>query len=57
VISKEGKIYKRYVGTVANKEEKIKQDVEHLLAEESPVPPKKITSGWANLFPAGIHDR
>jgi cytochrome c biogenesis protein CcmG/thiol:disulfide interchange protein DsbE len=57
VISKEGKIYKRYVGTVANKEGKIKQDVEHLLAEDSAVPPKKITSGWANLFPAGIHDR
>jgi thiol-disulfide isomerase/thioredoxin len=44
VISKEGKIYKRYMGTVAHKDEKIKQDIEHLLAEDSPLPPQKITS-------------
>jgi len=49
VIGKDGKIYKRYVGTVARKQEKIKQDVEHLLAEDSSLPPKKINSGWANL--------
>jgi thiol-disulfide isomerase/thioredoxin len=36
VISKEGKIYKRYLGTVANKEQKIKEDIEHLTT--SPVP-------------------
>ena len=35
VISKEGKIYKRYMGTVAHKEEKIKQDIAQLLAEDS----------------------
>ena len=33
VISKEGKIYKRYMGTMDHKEERIKQDIEHLLAE------------------------
>ena len=44
VISKEGKIYKRYMGTVPHKEERIKQDIEHLLAEDSPLPPQKITS-------------
>ena len=33
VLSKEGKIYKRYMGTTAHKEDKIKQDIEHLLAE------------------------
>ena len=33
VISKEGKIYKRYIGAMAHKEERIKQDIEHLLAE------------------------
>jgi len=37
VISKEGKIYKRYMGTVPHKEEKIRQDIEHLLAEDSPI--------------------
>jgi thiol-disulfide isomerase/thioredoxin len=35
VLSKEGKIYKRYVGAVSKKGEKIKQDIEHLLAEDS----------------------
>ena len=44
VISKEGKIYKRYVGTVPRKADKIKQDIEHLLAEDSPLPPPKIIS-------------
>jgi hypothetical protein len=44
VISKEGKIYKRYMGTVSDKERKIKQDIEHLLAEDSSSPPQKITS-------------
>jgi thiol-disulfide isomerase/thioredoxin len=44
VISKDGKIYKRYMGTVARKEEKIKQDIEHLLAEDSPLPPQKPIS-------------
>src|SRR5262249_34028929 len=44
VISKKGKIYKRYRGTVPNKEERIKQDIEHLLAEDPPLPPQKITS-------------
>jgi len=34
VISKEGKIYSRYVGTVAQKEEKIKRDIERLLAAD-----------------------
>ena len=33
VISKQGKIYKRYMGTMDHKEERIKQDIEHLLAE------------------------
>ena len=32
VISKEGKIYSRYIGNVPQKEKKIKQDVERLLA-------------------------
>jgi thiol-disulfide isomerase/thioredoxin len=44
VIDKEGKIYKRYMGTVPNKEEKIKQDIQHLLAEDSLVPPQRLTS-------------
>jgi thiol-disulfide isomerase/thioredoxin len=35
VMSKEGKIYKHYVGTVPKKRETIKQDIEHLLAEDS----------------------
>ena len=35
VMSKEGKIYKHYTGAVPHKEEKIKQDVQHLLAEDS----------------------
>jgi thiol-disulfide isomerase/thioredoxin len=35
VIGKDGKIYSRYVGTVPNKEEKIKQDVERLLAADN----------------------
>src|SRR5262249_22228848 len=35
VIGKDGKVYKRYVGTVPNKKEKIIQDVEHLLADNS----------------------
>ena len=33
VIDKEGNIYKRYMGTVDHKQEKLKQDIEHLLAE------------------------
>ena len=44
VISKKGKIYKRYMGTPPHKEERIKQDIEHLLAEDPPLPPQKITS-------------
>jgi thiol-disulfide isomerase/thioredoxin len=43
VISKEGKVYKRYMGTVAHKQDKIKQDIEHLLAEDSSLPPRRIT--------------
>ena len=35
VMSKEGKIYKHYVGAVPKKRETIKQDIEHLLAEDS----------------------
>ena len=35
VISKEGKVYKRYVGAVAKKKEKIIQDIERLRAEGS----------------------
>src|SRR5262245_27567322 len=35
VINKEGKIYKHYVGAVAKKGEKIKQDIENLLAQDS----------------------
>ena len=35
VINKEGKIYKQYRGTVSQKEERIKQDIRHLLAEDS----------------------
>ncbi len=35
VINKEGKIYKQYKGTVPHKEERIKQDIAALLAEES----------------------
>jgi thiol-disulfide isomerase/thioredoxin len=35
VMSKEGKIYKHYTGAVPHKEERIKQDIEHLLAEGS----------------------
>src|SRR5262245_45724174 len=35
VITKEGKIYKRYEGAVAKKKERIKADIEHLLAEDS----------------------
>ena len=34
VISKEGKIYSRYIGTVPQKEEKIKRDIERLLAAD-----------------------
>jgi thiol-disulfide isomerase/thioredoxin len=34
VISKEGKIYSRYMGTVPQKEEKIKRDIERLLAAD-----------------------
>jgi thiol-disulfide isomerase/thioredoxin len=34
VMDKEGKIYKQYLGSVPNKEETIKQDVQHLLAED-----------------------
>ena len=45
VISKEGKIYKRYMGAVPNKEQKIKQDIEHLFGGKFPEPPQKITSG------------
>jgi thiol-disulfide isomerase/thioredoxin len=35
VISKEGKIYSRYVGNVAQKAQKIEQDVERLLAADN----------------------
>jgi thiol-disulfide isomerase/thioredoxin len=35
VMSKEGKIYKHYVGGVPKKRETIKLDIEHLLAEDS----------------------
>jgi thiol-disulfide isomerase/thioredoxin len=35
VMSKEGKIYKHYMGAVPHKEETIKQDIQHLLAEDS----------------------
>jgi thiol-disulfide isomerase/thioredoxin len=35
VISKEGKIYSRYVGNVAQKEQKIQQDVERLLSADA----------------------
>jgi thiol-disulfide isomerase/thioredoxin len=35
VLTKEGKIYKEYRGAVADKEERIKQDIQHLLAEDS----------------------
>ena len=35
VMSKKGKIYKHYVGAVPQKRETIKQDIEHLLAEDS----------------------
>src|SRR5262249_10381629 len=44
VINKEGKIYKRYIGGVPHKEERIKQDIEHLLAEDSPLPPQTMIS-------------
>jgi thiol-disulfide isomerase/thioredoxin len=37
VLDKEGNIYKRYMGTVANKEDKIRQDIEHLLKEDFPL--------------------
>jgi len=49
VISKEGKIYKRYMGTVAHKADRIKQDIEHLLAEDSPLPSQKINSRSTSL--------
>jgi len=35
VVGKDGKIYKEYMGATANKEERIKQDIEHLLSENS----------------------
>jgi thiol-disulfide isomerase/thioredoxin len=35
VMSKDGKIYKHYVGAVSQKEEKLKQDIQQLLAEDS----------------------
>jgi thiol-disulfide isomerase/thioredoxin len=35
VISKEGQIYKHYTGAVPQKEERLKQDIQHLLGEES----------------------
>jgi thiol-disulfide isomerase/thioredoxin len=35
VMSKEGKIYKHYMGAVPHKEEKIKEDIQHLLAADS----------------------
>jgi len=34
VISKEGKIYSRYIGNVAQKEKRIRQDIERLLAAD-----------------------
>jgi thiol-disulfide isomerase/thioredoxin len=42
VISKEGKIYKRYMGALPRKEETIKQDIEHLLAEDPRVPQNQL---------------
>jgi cytochrome c biogenesis protein CcmG, thiol:disulfide interchange protein DsbE len=36
VISKEGKIYKRYIGGVPDKEQKIKQDIEYLFGGKLP---------------------
>jgi len=50
VLSKEGKIYKHYVGAVLNKEEKIKQDIEHLLAEDPRYPPQKSLQHGLTLF-------
>jgi thiol-disulfide isomerase/thioredoxin len=35
VMTKEGKIYKHYMGALPHKEERIKQDIEHLLADDS----------------------
>src|SRR5262245_5535361 len=35
VLNKEGKIYKHYVGAVAKKGEKLKQDIQNLLAQDS----------------------
>jgi thiol-disulfide isomerase/thioredoxin len=35
VLSKDGKVYKRYVGSTPKIREKIIQDIEHLLAEDS----------------------
>jgi thiol-disulfide isomerase/thioredoxin len=36
VLDKDGTIYKRYVGNVRNKEQKIKQDIQDLLGQNSP---------------------
>jgi thiol-disulfide isomerase/thioredoxin len=35
VIGKDGKIYKRYIGSVPHKEDRIKQDIQHLLVGDS----------------------
>jgi thiol-disulfide isomerase/thioredoxin len=35
VLTKEGKVYKRYVGAVAQKKEKLLQDIQQLLAQDS----------------------
>jgi thiol-disulfide isomerase/thioredoxin len=35
VMGKDGRIYSHYVGAVPDKEERIKRDIEHLLAEDS----------------------
>jgi thiol-disulfide isomerase/thioredoxin len=36
VVTKDWKIYKKYFGALANKHEKIRQDIEKLLAEDNP---------------------
>jgi thiol-disulfide isomerase/thioredoxin len=41
VMSKEGKIYKHYMGSEPHKAERIKEDIEHLLAEDAHVPGQK----------------
>jgi thiol-disulfide isomerase/thioredoxin len=41
VMSKEGKIYKHYMGSEPHKEERIKEDIQHLMAEDADVPRQK----------------